>query len=604
MSRNNRSLIGVALFTIAVLVTVSGKGSNFLHTPQNKNFLTYYELSGNTKTPRYKETIDFCKKLDSASTLISLVKIGTSPQGRDIMMLIADSDGETDPAKIRAKGKAVILAEACIHAGEPDGKDAGLMLLRDLAIYGKNKELLKNVTLLFIPIINVDGHEDFGVHYRINQNGPEEVGARFTAQKINMNRDFIKADAPETQALLKIYNRWLPELFIDIHVTNGADFQYVSTYGLDQCGYLPSNVFDWSKSVYEKELKSKMMKEGFPLFPYFDYKEWGDVSKGIYPSTFTPQYSNGYAASQNRIGLLVENHIYKPYKQRVEASYKILEHSLEIVSKNSKELISIIKDADNYIASKEFRKQPYILSYTEDFTDSTYVDYLTWQTKTVKSDLSGADWTYFDHESPVNGKVKMFTKFLPEYTTVLPDKYIIPSELASTIDLLNLHDIKLQKATKDTVLTVSAYRFSNYKWSETPYEGRNTLTTQFNEKSEQVLVRKGDYLLDMNQPKAKLAANILEPAASSSLLFWGFYNAYVKAPNEFWISLPYMEIKGREMLAKDPALKLEFEERLKDKQFASNPKEILNFFYLKVRKQAESVSDRYPIFRYFEKRGN
>jgi murein tripeptide amidase MpaA len=288
-----------------------------LQAAAQDKYLTHYEKSGFNKTPRYAQTIEYAKLLDEASPLINMVSIGISPQGREIPVLILDRDGLKSPEAIRAKGRVVILAEASIHAGEPDGKDAGLMLLRDIAIGGKNRELLENVSLLFIPIINVDGHEDFGTHYRINQNGPEEVGARFTAQKYNMNRDFIKADAPETRALLQLYSKWMPELFIDIHVTNGADFQYVSTYGLDHCGFLAPAMLEWSKNIFEKQLKAGMASEGYPIFPYFEFNSYTNPGAGVLPDNFPPQYSNGYASANNRIGLLVENHIYKPYKERV-----------------------------------------------------------------------------------------------------------------------------------------------------------------------------------------------------------------------------------------------------------------------------------------------
>ena len=234
-------------------------------------FLTHYEKNAFNKTPRYDETVEYSKMLAQSSGLVTYKSMGISPQGREIPLLILDKDGLSTPEQIRAKGRVIVLAEAAIHAGEPDGKDAGLMLIRDIAIHGKHREILDSASLLFIPIINVDGHEDFGSHYRINQNGPEEVGARFTSQRLNMNRDFIKADAPETRALLALYGEWMPEVFIDIHVTNGADFQYVSTYGLDHCGFLAEPMLNWSKNIFEKELKSSMERAGYPIFPYFEF---------------------------------------------------------------------------------------------------------------------------------------------------------------------------------------------------------------------------------------------------------------------------------------------------------------------------------------------
>lgn len=561
-------------------------------------FITYYEKGNFNRTPRYAETVEFCKLLDGNSPMVTYTSIGLSPQGRDIPLLIVDKDGLTTPGAIRAKGRSVILVEAAIHAGEPDGKDAGLMLIRDIAVYKKYPNLLDKVSLLFIPIINVDGHEDFGSFYRINQNGPEEVGARFTAQRLNMNRDFIKADAPETRAFIKLYKSWMPELFMDIHVTNGADFQYVSTYGVDQCGFLNDNLLKWTNDVYEAQLTSRMKASGFPIFPYFEFSSYTNPYAGVLPDNFPPQYSNGYASANNRIGILIENHIYKPYKQRVESSYNAILHSLEIIGENSNELQSEIAKADDYSSSDMFRMDSLALMFTNDMKDSVIVDFLAWKQITVKSDLSGADWTYSDRTSPVTTKMPLFNSYKKSLKIKLPKAYIIPQEQIATKEILDIHGIQYSKLAKDSVMEVETYRFLNPKWSEFPYEGRVTLTTEYTTQKEIVRFNKGDLVVKTTQPKVKIIAHMLEPKSPTSLVYWGFYNLYARPSSEFYIRLNYMEVKGREMLAKDPALKAEFEKKLSaDPAFANDPQAILQFFMSKVRQNVEPNANRYPIGR-------
>ena len=513
-------------------------------------------------------------------------------------MIILDKDGLTEPTKIRRKGRSVILAEAAIHAGEPDGKDAGLMLIRDIAIYGKYPGILDSVSLLFIPIINPDGHEDFGTHYRINQNGPEEVGSRFTAQRYNMNRDFIKADAPETRALISLYNKWLPELFIDIHVTNGADFQYVSTYGLDQCGFLSPPMFEWNKKIYEKELSNMMEESGYPLFPYLEYTSYQDSTSILLPSNFAPQYSNGYAYANNRIGLLVENHIYKPYKERVQATYLILKHSMEIIGQNNHSLKQSIKDADDYSSLTEYRRDSIALAYSHNIDKYEMVDFLAWETKTEISDLSGAPWTYSNREAPVTYRMPLITSYIEEDKIELPFAYIISSEQLQTIELLDLHAIEYTRLQNDTTMELITYRFYEPKWSERPYEGRITLNTKYTEQTETIECKQGDVVVFTTQPKVKIIAHMLEPKSSTSLVYWGFYNSFVAPPTEFWIRLNYMEVKGREIMEKNPAVKAEFERKKReDKEFASNPRAILQFFMDKVRAGVEVDANRYPVFK-------
>ena len=204
-------------------------GASCADGPIKGDFITDCEKSDFVKTPRFEETMAFFHKLADASSMVKVTSFGTSPEGRDLSLVIVDKDGLQSPDAIRRKGRVIVLVESCIHSGEPDGKDASMIFLRDMIVHKKDIDILNDVSFLFIPVFNVDGHENFSATNRINQNGPEELGTRNTAQQLNLNRDFLKADAPEMRAWLKLYNRWLPELFIDVHVTNGADFQYVMT---------------------------------------------------------------------------------------------------------------------------------------------------------------------------------------------------------------------------------------------------------------------------------------------------------------------------------------------------------------------------------------
>lgn len=564
-----------------------------------EQFLTYYERNDYNRTPGYEETVAYAQLLAQHASQIQYQTIGVSPQGREIPLLIVDKDGLNSPEKIRAKGRVIVLAEACIHAGEPDGKDAGLMFIRDLVLYNQYEGLLDDVSFLFIPILNVDGHEDFGEHYRINQNGPVEVGSRFTAERLNMNRDFVKADAPETRALLQLYARWMPELFIDIHVTNGADFQYVSTYGLEHCEFLTPNMLEWSTRTFEPELKKRMEESGYPIFPYYYSAE--DVpgyGMAVFPDVFAPQYSNGYASANNRIGLLVENHIFKPYKERVEVAYLYLKHAMEIAGEYKDLFCQQVKQADEYVSSAAFRKDSLPLEFTHDRQYAEKVEFLAWKDTTVRSELSGGLWTYYDYNAPLTLDYWLFTSFQGENKIRLPEAYLLPREHQDVIDLLDVHGISYDRLEKDTVLAVETYHFTQSEWSPSPYEGRITLATEYIPVQEEIHYHRGDLLITTAQPKVKVLAHLLEPKSSTSLVYWGFFNSYIKAPNEFWISLKYMEVKGREMMDKDPQLKREFEEKKNnDPAFANDPVAILNFFMAKVRATVEVGVNRYPVGR-------
>lgn len=589
------------LLITAPLTSQNKKKGAHIHsaTPETEKFQTYYEQHGFNHTPRYEETIAYCRLLAESSPLVTFTSIGQSAQGREIPLLIVDKDGYSTAEQVRSSSKAVVLIEACIHAGEPDGKEAGFMLIRDMVLFNKHKELLDQVTLLFIPIFNTDGHEQFSAYNRINQNGPEELGTRATAQRINLNRDFIKADAPEMRCWLKLFNTWDPELFIDVHVTNGADFQYVITYSIENSGFMEKGLAEWSQQVFEKELKERMRQDKFPIFPYFSFREYGKPEKGVLPESFPPQYSHGYVAARNRLGLLLENHIYKPYKQRVDATYKILVNALALVNTHREEIQSRIKEADRAVASLSSGKERLPLLYKNTFKDSIPDTFLGWKAHTIKSDLSGGEWLVQDYTKPVSIPTHIYNSFEPVRSVQLPQAYIISAENREVIGLLDLHGIKYTTLKESAPVAVETYRFTpKSQWSKTPYEGRFVLTPDITVRNETVTYPAGSAVVDMSQPLAKIAAFLLEPLSPTSLAYWGFFNNYVRPASEFFINLRYMEVKGREMLAKDPALKAAFEQKKRtDPQFASDPNAILQFFMNLVRKNVEPDANLYPVGR-------
>jgi len=574
-------------------------GISCTEQPVKGDFVTDCEKSDFVKTPRFAETMAYFRKLADYSPMVNITSFGTSPQGRDLSLVIVDKDGLQNPEKIRAKGRVIILIESCIHSGEPDGKDASMIFLRDMIVKKKNLDILDDVSFLFIPVFNVDGHEDFRATNRINQNGPEELGTRNTAQLINLNRDFLKADAPEMRAWLKLYNQWMPELFIDVHVTNGADFQYVMTYAIENRGtIMEEGLRRWSLDIYEKQLNERMAEVGFPLFLYASFRKYNAPESGILIDIFDPRYSESYAASRNRLGLLIENHIYKPYEQRVKATVEAFIASARILAENKESLVKTIENADKVVSSPESRQKPMDLTFKAVNKDSVWVDYLSWARDTVKSDLSGADWVRHNYDKPITLRCPLITSYESTSSVQLPEAYILTPQWTDVIDLLDLHNIRYTRLQEPKKLEVETYRYTKAVFSPRQSEGRiPVVKTEYTTQTEVVEYPAGSVLIDMNQPSSRVAAWMLEPSAPGSLVYWGFFNQVVQSTNEFWIRLPYMEEKGRELLAKDPALKAEFEEKKKDPAFAQNPQAILNFFYEKVKKAAHQDNEMHPAGR-------
>ena len=567
---------------------------------QDTAFTTYYEKSDYLGTPRYSETIDFCKKLDKVSPLLCFTTFGKSPQGRDLPLLIADKNGNFTPEAVRKSGNVVLLIQACIHAGESDGKDAGLMLLRDIAVYKTSLPLLDHVTLLFIPILNTDGHERFGPYNRINQNGPEEMGWRTTAQNLNLNRDFMKADAPEMQSWLRLYNNWLPDFFVDCHVTDGADFQYTMTYALETNGSMEKGLSAWTANVCEPYLVDEMKKSGFPVFPYVQFRNWHDPRSGLTLGVAPPMLSQGYTAVQNRPGLLIETHMLKPYKARVTSTYNMLEHTLELLNKEYKTLQNLVAKADYYTSGESFRKEPFPVSFSESFADSVKTEFLGFEYTIDTSDLTGGLWFKYDNQKPTNWELTLFPDCKADKFVKLPEAYLIPPQYNLVIERLSLHGVKMTPLKQEVTCSVRSSRFRNVRWQQKSYEGHHKLTYELADTIEKRSFAAGTMLVDMNQRTARVIAHLLEPASPDSYATWGFFDAALeqKEYSESYV----METMAREMIKKNPALKKEFEQKkASDKAFASDPDAMLNWFYSKSP-YWDSRFNLYPVGRIVDRK--
>lgn len=311
--------------------------------PVPADWLTYAEKTDYRETPRYAETVRYAQRLDQASSLIQYQTFGTSGEGRDLPLLVA-TEGETfTPESARHAGKAVVLIQACIHAGEPDGKDAGLALLRDVAVTGTRPGLLKNLVVLFIPIYNTDGHERVSPYNRINQDGPAEMGWRTTSTYQNLNRDYMKADTPETRAWLSLWNSWKPDLFIDCHVTDGADYQYNITYQHEHHAGVAESVLAWERSVIDERVAPATAAAGNTVSWYLEFIDNRDLNAGIRDFNGSPRFSTGYTPIRNRPGILIETHMLKPYRPRVIGTYDFLRFALAEVSRDPESLLRAVR---------------------------------------------------------------------------------------------------------------------------------------------------------------------------------------------------------------------------------------------------------------------
>ncbi len=539
--------------------------------------MTPFEESDGKKTPRYDETMAWCSNLAAASPILQMESFGVSPQRRSLPVIIADLQGEFVPGGSGPEQKKmVVLVQACIHAGESCGKDAGMMLLRDLVEDEQLAEdLLSKVTLLFIPIFNVDGHERFGPYNRVNQNGPQEMGWRVTARNLNLNRDFLKADTIEMRNWLALYQKWSPDFLVDIHSTDGADYQYAITYGLETGGNMDKALTTWTEN-YCTAMNEAMEQVGYPMAPYVSFVQWHDPRSGLVSWVAGPRYSQGYAAIQNRPGLLIETHMLKDYHIRVDAARELVVKTLRWINNSGSNLGELNLAADHFAASEEFRSQPFPLTFKRT-ENSRPFNFLGVDYETLESEVTGGTWNKFSSVSDTF-VVEYFDESLPSETAELPEAYIIPPQWTEVVERLDWHGVKYRRLAEAVEIPIRTYRFHDAQWRERPYEGRHTLTFEQESIQELRLFPSGSVVVDMNQRTARVIAHLLEPKGPDSLVGWGFFDAVFERVE--YIESYVIEAMIIQMMSDDPSLAEKLADRkANDPEFANSPSAIRNWFY-------------------------
>lgn len=578
------------------MILVSAAATSLAQQRESSGWSTTYENSGYRQTPRYAETIAYCRKMAAASAWVKYTSFGFSAQGRELPLVILSKDRAFDPASAAKTRKAVILMQSGIHAGEIDGKDASLMLMRDIAVTRKYATLLDNTILLFVPIFNVDGHERFGPFNRINQNGPEEMGWRVTSQNLNLNRDYMKADTPEMRAMLTLFSSWLPDFYVDCHVTDGIDFQYDVTYAVETAQNIDPALSSWTQEKLLPGMIQKVEAAGHKIFFYVFPREDNDLGKGLGGGVAKPRFSTGYGGLQNRPTLLIETHMLKPYRTRVDATYLVLKAVLETINSAPQNLRAAVRTADSKTVDRGMRYDPrQNLPLRFDLGDrNKMMKFLGIKAKTERSEISGGFVRIYTGE-PEEMSVPFFDEAIVTDSVSIPVAYLVPQEWSFVPEVMRVHGIDLERLQRSVTAEVQSYRFTDVKWPDHPYEGRQCPTYTMQSIKEMRTYPKGTLCIRMNQRAAKVAMHLLEPKSPDSFVAWGFFNAIFEQKE--YAESYVMEQTARAMLASDPALKREFEEKVRrDSVFARSPDDRLNWLYLRSP-WADPWLNKYPVGR-------
>lgn len=552
------------------------------------DFTTVFEKSNGLETATYAQTISFYTQLAKTYSFISIDSIGETDAGKPLHIVTLNTDENFNFSEIR-QNKRILLINNGIHPGESDGIDATMLLFRDIA-NGKIKTP-KNTAIVTIPIYNIGGSLNRNSTTRTNQNGPKNYGFRGNARNYDLNRDFIKCDTKNAQTFAQIFHTVKPDVFIDNHVSNGADYQYTLTHLFTQHNKLGGDLGNYLHSEMMPKLEQKLAQKNWDITPYVNV--FNKVpEKGFSQFMDSPRYSTGYTTLFNTLGMMVETHMLKPYKQRVIGTYELMISMLEIIEKDSEKIKKLKNEANSYFQLQD----KYTLSWSIDTLKSSTLQFKGFEAERIQSKITGLDRLKYDTLKPFTKATTYQNYFKPKIVVNIPKAYIIPKGWYTVIELLKLNNIKMRQLQQDSVISVESYRINDFKTRKSPYEGHYLhYNTSLSANIETLQFKKGDYSIETDQLGIRYLLETLEPQAPDSFFNWNFFDTILQQKEGF---SPYVwEDKALELLTKNPKLKTEFDAKKSiDTSFANNWYAQLDWLH-KKSVNYEKAHLQYPVFR-------
>lgn len=545
-------------------------------------WVTPAEMTDLTQSPNYDDTVAFLQRLVSASPMLAMESLGKSPQGRDIWLVKASKT----PAHIGQHGRPVVLIQAGIHSGEIDGKDAGLMLLRDITQGGK-AELLDHVDVLFVPMLSVDAHERRSPHSRMNQRGPEIQGWRNTSQNLNINRDYGKLDTPELRVLVGAINTYRPDLYIDIHVTDGEDYQYDVTYGFNEpfASHSPKSA-QWLANRFRPAIDVALTVQGHIPGPLVFGIDPLNFAKGLNGWTAPVRFSNGYGDTRHLPTVLVENHSLKPFKQRVLGTYVFLQETLKLLAREGAEL-QLAKQDD-----EQARPATQVLLYKQ-AAEPSYIAFKGMRYQVEQSPISLGPYVKWLGEPQNYDKLPVYWEKIPALEVTVPKAYWIPPQYQDVIERLAVHGVVMTRHDKAVSLQLQQLTANQVEFASKPVEGRFPIRATFNTGWVHTTLPRGAVRISTDQPLGRLAVALLEPQSPDSFFQWGFFASMFERTEYFesYALLPWIDdqLQNNRQLANDFALAQQ-----QDATLQTDGKKRLDWFYQRSPFYDQSYL-KYPV---------
>ncbi|WP_417364230.1 M14 family metallopeptidase [Galbibacter sp.] len=556
---------------------------------QKNEFSTVFEQSNGSNTATYAEVIDFYKRLSEAYPTIKVVEKGNTDSGLPLHVVLLNPDNNFNIDQVRPH-KAILLINNGIHPGEPDGIDATMMLFRDIA-QGKIKTP-KHTLLATIPIYNIGGAMNRNRDSRTNQDGPEAYGFRGNAKNYDLNRDFIKSDSKNAFSFAQIYHELKPDVFIDNHVSNGADYQYILTHLFTQHNKLGGQAGIYLNEELKPDLIASLKEKNYDITPYVNV--FNQVpEKGFVQFFDSPRYSTGYTSLWNSLGMMVETHMLKSYDKRVYGTYALLSSTIAIIERDYLKIKKVrAKSQEHFQNSKN-----YALTWKVSKDTATVLNFKGFEGRYIPSELTGKIRLKYDRTKPFTKTVKHYNTYVPIKTVSIPEAYLIPKAWGNIVARLKSNQIEMQLLDTSKKLEVEVYHIDDYQSANSPYEGHylHKNTTVSTTKEQVTIAPNTYYRVPTNQVGIRYLLETLEPEAVDSFFNWNFFDTILQQKEGF---SPYVwEDKALEFLNENPKIKADFEAKRKaDTTFANNWYAQLDWIH-KKSPYYEKAHLRYPIYR-------
>jgi hypothetical protein len=527
--------------------------------------------------------------MDQQSARVQVKEMGSTDAGYPLQLVLISNDGHFEPAQWRAQNKVILMINNGIHPGEPDGIDASMMFVRDI-INGKIR-LPKQVVIACIPIYNIGGCLNRNSHSRVNQNGPVAYGFRGNSQNLDLNRDFTKCDSKEAKTFASIFHWLAPDILMDNHVSDGADYQHTMTLITTQYQKLGTELGGWVKQTFEPAIYRNMKNKKWDMIPYVDF-ESTDIKKGMTMFYDPPRYSSGYAALFNTIAFVPETHMLKPFAQRVQATYDLM---CSVLFETEAHANSIHQYRKSAIAATQ-QQTSFPLRWEVDQASFDSIVFKGYEKDTTLSKATGLSKMFFNHDKPFTETIPYFNQFQPKGVVEKPKAYVIPQGWSEVIERLKLNQIQLHRLQKDSSFMVTSYRIESYKSLPKAYEKhhKNSDVVVSTSKEKRTFL-KGDYVVYLNQSGNRYIVEMLEPTGDDSFFSWNFFDGILQQKEGY--SDYRWEDLAAELLSKDSVLQTKLaEKKASDPVFAQKAPAILDFIY-KNSTYYEKSHMRYPISR-------